>query len=225
MALARAQAAEAPEGLVNLDLWPKDPKTIGAHLRPSYSWTTRSDAALTVTSVGNLPIVNDPHFALMGGLGMSAGILVPAVSQARSQARRVACMSNLKHISLGLIMWSEDKGGGKRFPRQLKEIYDAKVIEQPQVYRCPTDERAAAWFGDVTRSYQYFGEMVEVQITTGAAPNTMLVWDNAPRHKGGRNVAFLDGHVESLDEVEFQKRLAEQMKDWKNKGQPVKVAP
>ena len=41
----------------------------------------------------------------------------------------------------------------------------------------------------------------------------MMAWDNAPRHSGGRNVLFLDGHVELIPEAQFQKMLAGQLKE------------
>ena len=35
------------------------------------------------------------------------------------------------------------------------------------------------------------------------APDLPMVWDNAPRHDGKRNVVFFDGHVESVSDVAF----------------------
>ncbi|MEE9605137.1 MAG: prepilin-type N-terminal cleavage/methylation domain-containing protein, partial [Candidatus Scalindua sp.] len=41
-------------------------------------------------------------------IGILAGILLPTLSKARESGRRVSCVSNLKQIGLGLIMYSNE---------------------------------------------------------------------------------------------------------------------
>ena len=52
-------------------------------------------------------------------IGILASLLLPALSSARESARSTACISNLKQISLGLNMYSDDWNG------YLPPVYDS----------------------------------------------------------------------------------------------------
>ncbi|MCM8769149.1 MAG: DUF1559 domain-containing protein, partial [Candidatus Omnitrophica bacterium] len=44
-------------------------------------------------------------------IAILAAMLLPALSKARERARRALCMSNLKQIYLGAVMYAEDENG------------------------------------------------------------------------------------------------------------------
>jgi prepilin-type N-terminal cleavage/methylation domain-containing protein/prepilin-type processing-associated H-X9-DG protein len=55
-------------------------------------------------------------------IGILAAILLPALSRAREAARRASCASNLKQISLSLIMYSNESRGEFYPPRELYTV-------------------------------------------------------------------------------------------------------
>jgi len=91
-------------------------------------------------------------------IAILAALLLPALSQAKARAQRIACVNNLKQISLALHMWGEDRTG--RFPwrtpasddgsQSLPETWQhlqplALEVVTPKVLHCPSDrERKAA---------------------------------------------------------------------------------
>lgn len=52
-------------------------------------------------------------------IAILAGLLLPALGQAKSKARRITCVNNLKQIGLGLRLWADDNDG--RFPWKVDQ--------------------------------------------------------------------------------------------------------
>jgi prepilin-type N-terminal cleavage/methylation domain-containing protein len=50
-------------------------------------------------------------------IAILAGMLLPALASAKSKAKNVACINNLKTVGLGLRMWANDNGD--KYPWQL----------------------------------------------------------------------------------------------------------
>ena len=74
-------------------------------------------------------------------IGILAGMLLPAVSQARERARRTKCMSNLKQIGLASKMYSTDNN--ESFPTNFNPDM-ADYANNPKLYRCPSDNNSTA---------------------------------------------------------------------------------
>jgi len=83
-------------------------------------------------------------------IAILAGMLLPALSQARERARAINCTNNLKQLTLGMIMYLQDYD--EYFPPGIAEpeatgtnwntlLYgDGKgYVPNPKVYRCPSD--------------------------------------------------------------------------------------
>jgi len=134
-----------------------------------------------------------------------AGMLMPALSGARQEARKAKCMANLRQIGIGLVQYIDSVGEHRFLPPSLKALMDKEIITEPGVYVCPVDQTAApGWYC----SYESIFDLTEKKLTDRLPLDTMMVWDSEPRHRGGRNVLFFDGHVEYLREADFQKALA-----------------
>lgn len=52
-------------------------------------------------------------------IAILAGLLLPALSQAKVKARRIACTNNLKQLSLGMRLWSDGNEG--KFPWKVDQ--------------------------------------------------------------------------------------------------------
>ena len=96
-------------------------------------------------------------------IGILASMLLPALAKAKGRAQRIACVSNLKQIGLGVIMWGHDNDG--RFPWRVptsdggsqgvpEAWYHYNVLSNelvtPKILRCNSDsgrDRAYDWTG------------------------------------------------------------------------------
>lgn len=90
-------------------------------------------------------------------IAILAGLLLPALSQAKTKAHRITCVNNLKQISIGMRLWADDyegkfpwkveksEGGGKdssgtnRVNFQLSLASDELV--STKILLCPSDVR------------------------------------------------------------------------------------
>jgi len=105
-------------------------------------------------------------------IGILAGLLLPALAQAKSKARRIACVNNLKQISLGLRLWGSDNGdkypwhigitnGGAAGAADWTDNFRvcSNELSVASLLRCPSDTAkrpATNWlfcFGDQNVSY------------------------------------------------------------------------
>lgn len=74
-------------------------------------------------------------------IAILAGMLLPALSQAKEAGKRIACLNNLRQMGFSVVMYADDNEGvhpdrntGPRWPERLRPYYkDLKII------RCPTD--------------------------------------------------------------------------------------
>ncbi|MCC6421888.1 MAG: DUF1559 domain-containing protein [Phycisphaerales bacterium] len=90
---------------------------------------------------------------VIGIIALLISILLPALNRAREQARTVACMSNLRQIMLGLVMYAQDNKGSLPWcygqDLQANRYYGwpgllsatgRQYVRDPRVYICPTRE-------------------------------------------------------------------------------------
>jgi len=83
-------------------------------------------------------------------IGILAAMLLPALAKAREQARKAACLSNLKQIGVALHMYADDFK--EKFPydevtttanRRAIQCYSLLVpdyAEDQDVFKCPSDK-------------------------------------------------------------------------------------
>ncbi len=88
-------------------------------------------------------------------ISILAAMLLPALSKAREQARRVVCINNLRQIVLALNMYTQDydrftppysSGAPNTYvisppydPRGLGKLYTGGYMTNPHVFFCPSD--------------------------------------------------------------------------------------
>lgn len=71
-------------------------------------------------------------------LSLLAALLFPSFAKARSQARRTACVSNLKQIGMAFHMYRQDFDGG--LPTHLS-IVNASYLRDARALLCPSDSK------------------------------------------------------------------------------------
>jgi prepilin-type N-terminal cleavage/methylation domain-containing protein/prepilin-type processing-associated H-X9-DG protein len=73
-------------------------------------------------------------------IAILAGMLLPALAKAKEAGKRIACVNNLKQLSLSVVMYADDNEG--RFPvrggvRWTTSLYDG--YKEIKILRCPSD--------------------------------------------------------------------------------------
>jgi prepilin-type N-terminal cleavage/methylation domain-containing protein len=126
-------------------------------------------------------------------LAMLAGLLLPAVNRAKTKAQRISCLSNLRQVTLGFLLWSQDhegkfpwmvsveEGGTQTLP--IEAAYQflpiAGLIDSPAMLCCPSDKavtRKPTWNEFATNalvSLSYFAGVC----ANGQTPGCLLVGD------------------------------------------------
>lgn len=132
-------------------------------------------------------------------LAMSVG--VPAIANARHQARRTVSMSNLKQIGIAIHMYAVDHDG--KLPPDLQTLVNEGILTA-QALRSPLDDDPGE-----EGSYIYVGAGLD----TDMGPMLPVAYEKPEIHGGYMtNVVFLDGHVEftTMDRLE---ELLEEVKE------------
>ena len=131
---------------------------------------------------------------VVGGLlyfPIMAAILFPVFGRARENARRAACQSNLKQISLGALQYAQAHKGklpsGTTMASWEKSLNP--YLKSAALYNCPSAKSGA-------ESYLLNPRMAGANLDKlQNAAQTPLFYDADSRHLDGLNVAFADGHI------------------------------
>src|SRR6266516_1299916 len=74
-------------------------------------------------------------------IAILAGMLLPALARAKEAGKRIACVNNLRQLSLAAVMYLDENNGNfpartvkGRWPSQLRDGY-----KDPRVLKCPSD--------------------------------------------------------------------------------------
>lgn len=146
-------------------------------------------------------------------IAILAGLLLPALSASKAKARRIACVSQLKQVSLAFKMWAGDNGdkypwnlttaaGGSSDSADWTDHFRlcSNELEQPEILRCPADKDrlvATNWTSaEGDRNVSYF-------VGTTASeyrPQTILLGDrNVTGGNGGFDLKWSKFMGSSID--------------------------
>ncbi len=165
-------------------------------------------------------------------ISLLAALLFSAFARARENARKTSCLSNLKQLGTGVLLYTQDydellpcttggnpgtnQAGGWIFYSTFgvaNGAFDATkgslftYVKNRQLYVCPSDSAARR----TGNSYAYNACLAENAGTLSGKASWMLLAEEdasgstddgymstlntwTPRHLGGTNLAFLDGH-------------------------------
>lgn len=134
-------------------------------------------------------------------------IVGPALVQTRAIATRMACGTNMSGLGKALLIHSNDYDD--EFPPDLETLMrTAEVTEKSLI--CPAT--------GLKETYIYRGK----GLTTSHIPSMITVYETAGNHDGdGRNVLFLDSHVEWVTEERFQELIKKDNEYRRQKGLPI----
>jgi prepilin-type processing-associated H-X9-DG protein len=130
-------------------------------------------------------------------------LVATSIFKVRASAMRVVCAKNLKQIGLALMIYANDYGD--KYPPNL-EILTSEAELSPKILVCPDTMSQ--------NSYIYRG----ADLSTSDVPYLVLAYDKKGNHEGGRNVLFLDGHVEWVSEEHFQELIKKDNEYREQKG-------
>ncbi len=134
-------------------------------------------------------------------------IVSPALVQLRAMATRMACGTNMSGLGKALLIHSNDYND--ELPPDLETLMRTAEVTSKSLI-CPAT--------GLTESFIYRG----AGLTTSAIPMMITVYETAGNHEGdGRNVLFLDSHVEWVTEERFQELIKKDNEYCREKGLPI----
>ncbi len=132
--------------------------------------------------------------------------VAPSLLQAHAVATRYACGTNMSGIGKALLIYANDYND--QFPPDLETLTRTVEVTSKTLV-CPAT--------NLKGSYIYRG----ATLTTSDTPWMITVYEKLSNHGDGRNVLFLDSHVEWVTEERFQELIKRDNEYRREKGLPV----
>ncbi len=155
--------------------------------------------AYTTADLNTVPYLIDAPIALQ------AAMMYPMFTRSRESAQKAVCLSNTKNLALAMQMWLADHND--EFPKTERWVEELMpYIGNEGVLKCPGDESGAR------SSYGLNKAVIGKRLVDVEDPAGLVVFYETanpgenpvggpedvapPRHMGGNDFAFADGHVE-----------------------------
>jgi prepilin-type N-terminal cleavage/methylation domain-containing protein/prepilin-type processing-associated H-X9-DG protein len=136
-------------------------------------------------------------------IGILAAILIPVVGKVRESARQAVCGSNIRQLSIAMLLFADENNGvlpttgstaqGEQptdwilWRRNEDELRLSPIVSyigntfQPEIYRCPSDERVADPANRPTYAYSFtMNRALDPQSPGRAGPSVRGHIENIP---------------------------------------------
>jgi prepilin-type processing-associated H-X9-DG protein len=126
---------------------------------------------------------------------LTQAAFLPKFMAAKQQALRARCLSNLRNLAMACMMYSLDHGV---LPAKLSELYP-NYAASLEVFACPAHGEKKVSKGRIDEESDYRLEIPGAKLgEVKEQARTIMISEKEPNHRGGRNAAYVDGHVESI---------------------------
>jgi prepilin-type processing-associated H-X9-DG protein len=159
-------------------------------------------------------IISGVFLLMLPVLLVMAGMLLPALAQAKSKAQSIHCISNMKQLALGAMMHANDNK--EKLPAAENWCDTIQpYIQNPKVFQCASGDPGKR------SHYAYNAQLSGVETAQISAPaETVLFFEcdggwnvsggpelmlKKPRHRLTFSAAFVDGHVEMMNEQRLKR--------------------
>jgi hypothetical protein len=158
------------------------------------------------------PATNTGSLTSIATVSVMAGLMLPVLARARTQARNASSANNLGNLIKCCHLYSDtDKDGN--FPKNGLELYP-KYVKDVRVFQNPNYPAQDA-------AYYYIPGSSPVDATNVI----FFEWVPEGKEDQGRNIAIGAGSIEWVQAAEFQQRMEETAKALKEKGIEMKPIP
>ena len=195
-------------------------KTIQANLTIAGQISWVDDDGLHVHTLSPFPfsmlLASDPtSLAGIESIAVVPALMMPALQKAREAATVTREQSNLKQIALGVIIYANNHN---KMPQTLGDIamdggVPTTIFVSPRmgVIKPPADGAAPNEIKDwinQNSNYIYNTSLAGKNMADVQSPSeTLMAWEN-PSQSGSRvSLAYVDGHVESVDRFTAEQKI------------------
>jgi prepilin-type processing-associated H-X9-DG protein len=144
---------------------------------------------------------------------LAANFLTPSLFELHASLLRHTCQGTLSGMGKALLIYANDYDD--EWPPSLETLVEKAEYSRKGLI-CPAMKHRPDYESYVYRGVDTVGTSVE--------PTIIMVHDRAGNHPGGRNVLFVDSHVEWVTEEQFQKLIAQDNALRRGRGLPEKPA-
>ncbi|MDP2896554.1 MAG: DUF3352 domain-containing protein [bacterium] len=127
---------------------------------------------------------------------MAVMYVLPKLASARGRAQETACLSNLRQLSVACMMYANDHDDV--LPSKLSDLHP-EYVPGTDVFLCPIHRsgKAVKKVVDIDADSDYELRLPGQKLGEVKDPGrTVMIWEKQLNHRGERNTAFVDGHVE-----------------------------
>lgn len=190
------------------------------HVGPSGGIAWVDDAGWHSKAVSSFPCAeifsggNNAAVAMFVQMMPILGFVAPAMSRMQTAANDTVDLSNLRQLAVASQMYAMENKGA--LPESIDQL--TKYIQNPTVFVRGENKQMAEMVKDLpaeqrgewvklNSDYEYLGNGRKMKEFAKALPQTPLAYAKSSRQDGRTAVAFMDGHVETVDAAKLEGML------------------
>lgn len=109
---------------------------------------------------------------VIGVVALLFALLLPVLSVARERSRRIACMSNVRQLAMGMLLYAEDDASGSLSGKTRSEDQDLNWLangyaEERRLYVCPSTENIVSAARHRISGVEGYADLRDVSTSAG----------------------------------------------------------